>query len=74
MSQFEQRFRFGFDIGGTFTDFVLLDEVTGELHTYKTLTTPENPGEAVIEGWDVLLKRAGAPMAQRSGCVSTGQR
>ena len=69
MSQFEQRFRFGFDIGGTFTDFVLLDEVTGELHTYKTLTTPENPGEAVIEGWDVLLKRADAQGSSVRLCI-----
>ena len=48
---------------------VLLDEVTGELHTYKTLTTPENPGEAVIEGWDVLLKRADAQGSSVRLCI-----
>ena len=30
------RYRLGIDIGGTFTDFSLLDEMTGELAT-KTL-------------------------------------
>jgi len=69
MSRLEQRFRFGFDIGGTFTDFVLLDEASGELHTYKTLTTPENPAEAVIEGWNELLKRAGAAGSDVKLCI-----
>ena len=48
-------FRFGFDIGGTFTDFVLCNMQTGELHTYKTLTTPDDPARAVLEGWSALL-------------------
>ena len=54
------RYRLGFDIGGTFTDFVMLDIDTGELHTYKTLTTPDEPARAVIEGWNVLLERTEA--------------
>ncbi|GAB4431471.1 MAG: hydantoinase/oxoprolinase family protein [Chloroflexi bacterium OHK40] len=57
-------FRFGFDIGGTFTDFVLCDMQTGELHTYKTLTTPDDPARAVIEGWNTLLGAIGAEGAQ----------
>jgi len=48
-------FRFGFDIGGTFTDFVLVDTATGEIRTYKTLTTPKEPARAVIEGWRALV-------------------
>ena len=54
------RYHFGFDIGGTFTDFVLCDTQTGQIETYKTLTTPSAPAQAVIEGWDVLLERVGA--------------
>ena len=54
------RYLFGFDIGGTFTDFVLSNTTTGEIETYKTLTTPSEPARAVIEGWDVLLDRVGA--------------
>ena len=53
-------YRFGFDIGGTFTDFVLCEETTGRIETYKTLTTPHAPAEAVVEGWRALLERVGA--------------
>ena len=34
------RHRVGIDIGGTFTDFVILDEVSGEVRLAKTPTTP----------------------------------
>jgi N-methylhydantoinase A len=54
------RYRFGFDIGGTFTDFVLIDNSTGDVHTHKVLTTPDAPSRAVMEGWENLLQRLGA--------------
>lgn len=43
-------YRLGCDIGGTFTDFVLLDDQTGEIKTGKCLTTPRDPSDAVEEG------------------------
>lgn len=43
-------FRLGCDIGGTFTDFVLLDGETGDLEFSKVLTTPSDPSEAVDQG------------------------
>ena len=43
-------YRLGCDIGGTFTDFVLLDESTGAIQTNKCLTTPRDPAEAVRSG------------------------
>ncbi len=46
--------RLGCDIGGTFTDFVLLDDETGEIYVYKCLTTPGDPSEAVEEGVSAL--------------------
>jgi N-methylhydantoinase A len=49
------RYRFGFDIGGTFTDFVLVDAASGAIRTYKTLTTPRDPERAVVEGWRALV-------------------
>ena len=52
-------YRLGFDIGGTFTDFVLIDPATGRIETYKTLTTPDEPAQAVIDGWNTLLERIG---------------
>lgn len=43
-------FRLGCDIGGTFTDFVLVDSETGEIHTHKCLTTLTDPSDAVAYG------------------------
>jgi N-methylhydantoinase A len=42
--------RIGIDIGGTFTDFVLFDEASGSLQTFKRLSTPRDPAEAVLAG------------------------
>jgi 5-oxoprolinase (ATP-hydrolysing) len=42
--------RIGIDIGGTFTDFVIFNPTTGELRTFKLLSTPENPAQAVLKG------------------------
>ena len=53
------RYRFGFDIGGTFTDFVLIDVDSGVTTTYKTLTTPHEPARAVLDGWRYLLDELG---------------
>jgi len=43
-------YRLGCDIGGTFTDFVLLNDQTGEIQINKCLTTPHDPSDAVEEG------------------------
>jgi len=43
-------YRLGCDIGGTFTDFVLLDDRSGEIRVHKCLTTPGDPSDAVEEG------------------------
>ena len=43
-------YRLGCDIGGTFTDFVLLDDATGEIRVNKCLTTPGDPSDAVEQG------------------------
>jgi N-methylhydantoinase A len=43
-------YRLGCDIGGTFTDFVLLNDRTGEIQINKCLTTPGDPSDAVEQG------------------------
>ena len=43
-------YRLGCDIGGTFTDFVLVNDDTGEFFINKCLTTPGDPSDAVEEG------------------------
>ncbi len=53
--------RFGFDIGGTFTDFVLINLESGAISTHKTLTTPHDPTEAVLQGWQELVPPEDAP-------------
>ncbi len=43
------RYKIGIDVGGTFTDFLLLGD-TGETNVYKILSTPEDPSIAVLDG------------------------
>jgi len=43
-------YRLGCDIGGTFTDFVLVNDKTGQFYTNKCLTTPSDPSDAVERG------------------------
>ena len=50
-------YRLGCDIGGTFTDFVLVNDETGEFEINKCLTTPADPSDAVEEGIRGLLER-----------------
>lgn len=45
----------GSDIGGTFTDFALVDGETGAISVHKRLTTPSDPSEAVEAGVSSLL-------------------
>jgi N-methylhydantoinase A len=49
----------GIDIGGTFTDLVLIEDTTGERAVGKVLTTPEDPSEAVEKGLIELLDQEG---------------
>ena len=42
--------RIGIDIGGTFTDFVIFDKEKGTFDTFKLLSTPREPEEAVLTG------------------------
>ncbi|MDR3568991.1 MAG: hydantoinase/oxoprolinase family protein [Syntrophobacteraceae bacterium] len=50
-------YRLGCDIGGTFTDFVLINDRTGEIHINKCLTTPADPSDAVEQGILELTKK-----------------
>ena len=45
----------GSDIGGTFTDFALVDTETGDIRIHKRLTTPADPSEAVENGVAALM-------------------
>ena len=43
-------YRLGVDVGGTFTDLLLIDEETGQTHTAKVPSTPEDSSIGVLNG------------------------
>jgi N-methylhydantoinase A len=47
--------RIGVDVGGTFTDFTLLDEARGEVRFHKVASTPRDPSEAIEDGIRQIL-------------------
>ncbi len=53
-------YRVGFDVGGTFTDFVL-QSPSGELLAAKRLTTYPDPSEACLAGLDELIAQGSVP-------------
>src|SRR5438046_10353949 len=53
-------YRLGVDIGGTFTDRVMLDEATGELRQVKPPTTPRDPSIGVTDVLNPAIKEAGS--------------
>ncbi|MDF1790540.1 MAG: hydantoinase B/oxoprolinase family protein [Thalassobaculaceae bacterium] len=63
MGATSNRYRIGFDIGGTFTDFVLLDEQDHQLHLHKCLTTPHDPSIGAMQGMGDLLAAAGLDLS-----------
>jgi N-methylhydantoinase A len=52
-------YRVGVDIGGTFTDLIILDEASGRFAVGKALTTPHDPSLAVETVLLETLKQAG---------------
>ncbi|WP_067182338.1 hydantoinase/oxoprolinase family protein [Microtetraspora niveoalba] len=51
--------RIGVDVGGTFTDVVLMDEKTAELSLTKVPSTPSNPSVGLLNGIDRILANTG---------------
>ena len=58
------RYRLGVDIGGTFTDFALIDDASGKVSVNKALTTPHDPSEVIMKGTKALLDREGLSASQ----------
>tara|TARA_Y100001968_G_scaffold21685_1_gene17152 strand:+ start:2938 stop:4995 length:2058 start_codon:yes stop_codon:yes gene_type:complete len=52
----DNKWKIGVDVGGTFTDFTLLNENTGELKFHKVPSTPEDPSQAIDRGLSELTK------------------
>ena len=52
------------DVGGTFTDVVLLDSVSGTLVTAKAASVPDDPSLGFFAGVDKILGQTGVPAAE----------
>ncbi len=55
------RYRVGIDIGGTFTDFSVLDEQGGEVFNAKVLSTPADLTEGVMTALDEFFGNGRSP-------------
>jgi N-methylhydantoinase A len=55
-----RRLRIGIDTGGTFTDVVAFDELTGEVTVAKTPSTPADPAQGFRTGLTKILGLLGA--------------
>ena len=54
----ERTISIGVDIGGTFTDVVLIEQGTRSVVSSKVLTTPSKPEQAVLDAIDAVLSRS----------------
>lgn len=50
--------RIGVDVGGTFTDFIYVDD-DGKIEVYKTSTTPHDPSIGMMEGINAVCDKLG---------------
>ncbi len=56
--------RIGVDVGGTFTDLVLVDEESGRITVDKLPSTPDDPARGVVDGIAQLCAKAGVSLAE----------
>ncbi len=57
-------FRLGVDVGGTFTDILLINEGTGETFRGKTSSTPQDQSVGVLRGIEQVCRAAGVSMSE----------
>ncbi len=58
------RYRLGVDVGGTFTDLLLIDESTGQTYSAKVPSTPKDSSVGVLNGIAKLCQQTGIDPAQ----------
>ncbi len=61
------RLRIGIDTGGTFTDVVCVDGLTGNAVVTKVASTPANPAIGLVNGIHAILQQIGASMDEVKG-------
>ena len=52
-------YRLGVDVGGTFTDLLLLDQRNGSFWRHKTPSTPHDSSEGILNGVTAICETAG---------------
>ena len=52
-------YRVGFDVGGTFTDFTMINEASGHVDYFKVPSTPDDPSSAIETGLASLITSLG---------------
>ncbi|MFT2092777.1 hydantoinase/oxoprolinase family protein [Paraglaciecola sp. 2405UD69-4] len=57
-------YRLGVDVGGTFTDLLLINEITGETFTAKVPSTPEDSSIGVLNGIDRICRESGVDVSK----------
>src|SRR5271155_530255 len=61
------KLRVGIDTGGTFTDIVSVDGLSGEVRVTKVASTPHNPAVGLTRGVRALLAHGGYDPGQLAG-------
>ena len=61
--------RIGVDVGGTFTDLILVDEETGRISVEKVPSTPDDPARGSVAGVRDLCERAGVTLGELDGIL-----
>lgn len=57
-------YRLGADVGGTFTDLLLLDQKSGSFWRHKTPSTPHDSSEGILNGLAAICEKAGITPAE----------
>ena len=65
------QYRVTVDTGGTFSDFVYVDDDTGTISVAKIPSTPDDPSRAILAGIELLIETGVAPADIRYFCHGT---
>ncbi|MGE3307149.1 MAG: hydantoinase/oxoprolinase family protein [Rhizobiaceae bacterium] len=57
-------YRLGVDVGGTFTDLMLIDERSGKTHVAKVSSTPKDSSVGVLRGIEKICREASVDPSQ----------
>lgn len=61
-------YRIGIDVGGTFTDFLMID-ASGTAKVFKTSSTPQDPSIGVLNGLTEMAQYVGCTLEEFAGQV-----